>query len=77
MIYDGLIQLLLGVEPNYLLYSGVLTHWTPVHNGATTLNIFSPPRGGDENFYEPPLNGDSGAAPVKLKIDVKLPYKIL
>ena len=25
--------ILLGVEPNYLLYSKVLAYWTPVQNG--------------------------------------------
>ena len=57
---------LLGVEPDYLLYSEVSLHWTPVRNvAATPPVIFALQR------------GSSGGRLPKLKIDVKLPCKML
>jgi len=71
---------LLGVVPNYLMYSKVFLHWTQICNGATTppIKYFlqGGPRGTIATFGRPPLVGVSGATPPKLKIDVKLPCKI-
>ena len=68
------------MEPDYLLYSKVSLHWTPVRNGAETPHIKYSLQGGlgvvAVTFWEPPsLAGVSGAAPLKLRIDVKFPCK--
>ena len=73
---------LLGVEPDYLLYSKVPPHWTPVQNGGGNAahKIFTA-RGvqgggrGQRLLGAPPGGGVSGAAPPKLKTVVKLPCK--
>jgi len=73
-------NLVLGVEPDYLLYSKVPPHWTPVQNGGgnAARKIFAS-RGGlggaAATFGSPPWRGVSGAAPPKLKTAVKLPCK--
>jgi hypothetical protein len=71
---------LLGVEPDYLLYSKVPPHWTPVQNGGgnAARKIFA--AGGVQGgrlrpLGAPPWRGVSGAAPPKLKTAVKLPCK--
>ena len=70
---------MLGVEPDYLLYSEVPPHWTPVQNGGgiATRKIFAAggSRGAAATFGSPPLAGVSGEAPPKLKTTVKLPCK--
>ena len=54
------------MEPDYLLYSKVPPHWTPVQNGGgnAARKIFA--AGGVQG---------GAAVPPKLKIDVKLPCK--
>jgi hypothetical protein len=68
------------VEPDYLLYSKVPPHWTPVQNGGgnAARKIFA--AGGVQGgrlrpLGAPPWRGVSGAAPPKLKTTVKLPCK--
>jgi len=71
---------LLGVDPDYLLYSKVSLHWTPIRNGAATLPVFACRQGGlggDDDSLEPPAGRGSGTTPSKLKIDVKFPYRML
>jgi len=52
---------LLGVEPDYLLYSNVLPHWTPVQNGggnaAHKIFAVGGPGGGGRDLWEPPPGG--------------------
>ena len=38
-VVQPLASYLLGVEPDYLLYSKVSPHWTPVQNGAATSPV--------------------------------------
>ena len=72
---------MLGVEPDYLLYSKVPPHWTPVQNGGGNaarkiIVAVGGSRAGGNDFWEPPpWRGVSGAAPPKLKTAVKLPCK--
>jgi len=72
---------LLGVEPDYLLYSEVSLHWTPVRNVVATPPIIFVLQGGSRgvgcDLWKPRAGGGSGATPPKLKIDVKLPCKML
>ena len=63
---------LLGVEPYFLFF----IFRTPVHNGVAMPPVFSLLWGVTMIFMSPPGKG-SGAMPLKLKIDVKLPCKIL
>ena len=55
------------MEPDYFLYSEVSPHWTPVCNVVVTPPIIFALQGGSGGVAMPP----------KLKIDVKLPCKIL
>ena len=47
------------MEPDYLLYSKVSLHWTPVHKGAETLPVSMHRQGGqggvwgDDDYIEP------------------------
>jgi len=61
---------MLGVEPDYLLYSKVSPHWTLVLNGVATPPIKYALQG-----VSGPSVRVSGAAPSKLKTNVKLPCK--
>jgi len=54
------------VEPDYLLYSEVLPHWTLVHNGAEIPPIFLSLGEATTIFMSLPLVG-LGALPLKLK----------
>jgi len=59
---------LLGVEPDYLLYSKVLLHWTPVQNGGNnaTHKIFAArrvQRGRQRLLGAPPGGGFRGQCP--------------
>ena len=64
---------MLGVEHDYLMYSKVSPHWTLVHNGAAKPPVKYMLLGGSKGGG---CRG-SGAAPPKLKIDVKLACKML
>jgi len=52
---------MLGVEPNYLLYTKVSLHLTPAHNGAAMLPVKYPLQrgygGSSYDLWEPPLMG--------------------
>jgi len=56
---------MLGVEPNYLLYSEVSPHWTPVHNAARRMYVARGIRrgGGDDDYLDPPWWGIGGSEP--------------
>ena len=67
------------MEPDYLVYF-VSQYWTPLPSkGAETPPIIIRCRGGSRGaialFKAPPWQGFWGAAPPKLKTDVKLPCK--
>ena len=67
---------LLGVEPDYILYSKVSPHWILVLNRVTTPPVkYSLQGGWLQPLGSPPWRGVSGAAPPKLKTAVKLPCK--
>ena len=62
---------LLGVEPDYLLYSKVSPNWTPVQNGTATppVKYFlqGASRGVTVTFREPPLAGGFGGSAPEAK----------
>ena len=74
-------MVLLGVEPDYLFYSKVSPHWTPVRNGVANppvkYTLHRASGGGDYDLWKTPLVGVSGATPPKLQIDIKFPCKML
>jgi len=55
----------LGVEPDYPLYSKVLSYWTQVRNVAATLPVIftlqGGSRGGGCDLWEPPWWGIGGS----------------
>ena len=71
---------MLGVEPDYLLYLEVSPHWTLVHNVEAMLPVIFALQGGPRGALQS-LGAPPGRAlrevPLKLKIDVKLPCKML
>ncbi len=69
------------MEPDYLLYSEVSPHWTPVRNVVEMPPVKCTLQGGSKggrcDLWEPSPSRGLGVAPPKLKIDVNLPCKIL
>jgi len=59
------------MEPDYLLYSKVPPHWTPVQNGGGNVarKIFATKgvQGGGSDFWEPPLAGGFGGSAPEAK----------
>ena len=69
------------MELDYLLCLEVSLHLTLVHNVAVVSPVIFALQGGFRGgvviFGSPPPSGGSGETPAKLKIDVKLPCKML
>ena len=67
---------LLGVEPDYLLYSKVPPHWTPVQNGggnaARKIFAVGGSGGAATTFRSTPLAGGFGGSALEAKNSYKI-----